>query len=276
MKSPLLPNTFLTETKPWINDEGMFVCVSEKWRELLKTLSKKEIFNILNNVEIFKNEQEQFSFIKKWGVLSHKWEKYFLKYTDSREYNWYEEMLASIYIKQILDNVLKNDESNQIAIEILEPLVWIFNKQTSESLIITPHIKNYISLKTAKKDWILLQQEKDNISNIINKLFKTYEEIPINSDFDIWDFLSERNIVLIKESNWNKKLILHDPLINYHNFNIEIKNINMNRSTKSINDDIDTVRNKYINLQKTKEIHQIFTTKQKKSFLQNVRKKFFT
>lgn len=234
MKSSLLPDTYLYETKPWQDNEGMFICITESGRELLKELKRNKKENINEKKEIIEEKQKREWFdeskntwlvIENWYIITIKWKKYFLKEVHYKWVNCYEESLWLIYTK----NKIKNKYSNKkMEINILEPLIAIYNKKNWKSFILLPMIEDYKSVKKFLYDDIYDEIE-DTLNEIKNNL-KITDKIKITD-------ISTVNTA-IRRDNWLSKLTIHDTAIEHEDY---------------------TSREERDNIQKTQTIHKLFT-----------------
>lgn len=228
MKSPLLPDTHLFETKPSIYNEGMFVVIGKKGQELLNILdrdTKKQIKNIIKNS--MKNNTNHFLYNKIKKIIQHFkkinikklnipkysaiaeniflltiWsEKFFIKTTHDTIRNSYGEAIWLSYLKKEIEEY--NIQKDNITIKIIEPIYALYDKKTDFSLIMTPYIKKSKTLMQIRRENDDLIS-KETVKHIITILWDIKDNIIKTTwEITIQDYLSYQN-VLIKNTFLDK------------------------------------------------------------------------
>lgn len=251
MRTNLIPNSYIRETQSWIKDQGLYVCITEKWKEILtalnkneynyiklfltdKSLSKKDFNSFiqhisllikkfdskLDNIAIEKQKKlknihaahtDKSFIIKLWE------EKFFVKILlDSTEmFNGYNESLWLEYSKQLLQNTLDtiNNNSITIHIDIIDSLYAIYNKKNKSSLIITPYMEGYEQLEQILQHKSPTTINERDKQKILLYLTTIENELKKSNQLMISDILQPRNILVKKTDKWHINLLLTDPYI---------------------------------------------------------------
>ena len=238
MKSSLLPDTFLIETKPWKDNEGMFFCAGESGKKLLREFQNNERIEIIDLIQKIINDDDitqhirekkiEKTLLKKdnftqWYMLTINNKKYFLKTIIDPKKDGYGESISLFYIKQkikYLNEKIKERNIENIVIDVIEPLIGMSNKHTWESLIIYPYIENFKTIKD------MLWEFTDNQIKNINTTYSIIQETFINQQredkFYIWDvWNNDWNLLISKD--WEKvKITICDPFITLEKFRYNI------------------------------------------------------
>lgn len=251
MRSKFIPNSYIRETKPWTKNHGLYICVTEKWKEIANTLNHHE-YNYLKkkliNITTKKKDRDYYIqqillFVKRFGTTLQNiniqeqtkpphndavhtdksfiitiWEnKFFVKIAFNSDdiYNGYNESIWLWYSKELLHDILQtiNANSINIHIEILESLYAVYNKHNNCSLIITPYKEWYESLEKVWHNKSSMNINTRQKEKIITYITTLEKTLQQSIIGDIKDILDSRNILIKKNNKWHINLILTDPYI---------------------------------------------------------------
>lgn len=251
MRAKLIPNSYIRETKPWIKDHGLYICITEKWKEIRNILDnneynylKKKFIHITTNEKNIQYYIEQILlFIKKYDRILQNitikektkpphndavhtdrsfiitlWEdKFFVKIAFNSDdiYNGYNESLWLSYSKQLLHDTLQsiNTNSINIHIDVLDPLYAIYNKHNKSSLIITPYKEWYESLEKVWHNKSSININTRQKEKIMTYITTLEKNLKQSKIGIISDILQPRNILVKKNNKWNINIVLTDPYI---------------------------------------------------------------